>query len=229
MSDFWARRKAAVAAETHAERHAIEARAIAADAQCLDLVDAGPGETLCGSLDETPEAEQALLDSLGLPDPDHCDDSAVIRRILSETLPRQLRRRTLRRLWRLDPVLANLDGLVDYDEDFTDAAMVPDHVGTTYQVGRGLARHVEDLARQAQSASGAEDDGPSGDDIAPTASGDLPAKADLACAEACDGPDTEPPEASVTADADPDPVPRPGLRRIRVTFDTPVQTSGDTA
>jgi hypothetical protein len=34
-------------------------------------------------------------------------------------VPPALRNQALRLLWRLDPALANLDGLNDYDEDFT--------------------------------------------------------------------------------------------------------------
>ncbi|MEO0503716.1 MAG: DUF3306 domain-containing protein, partial [Pseudomonadota bacterium] len=44
----------------------------------------------------------------------------------------------LRRMWRLNPMLANLDGLVDYGEDYTDAAMVIENMQTVYQVGKGM-------------------------------------------------------------------------------------------
>jgi hypothetical protein len=45
-------------------------------------------------------------------------------------------------LWRSDPVLANLDGLIDHGEDYTDAAMVPDTLKTAYQVGKGILRQL---------------------------------------------------------------------------------------
>ena len=42
----------------------------------------------------------------------------------------------LRRLWKVNPVLANVDGLVEYGEDFTDSATVVENLQTTYQVGK---------------------------------------------------------------------------------------------
>jgi hypothetical protein len=53
----------------------------------------------------------------------------------------------MRRLWRLNPVLAVLDGLNDYDGDYTNAATDAPGVKTSYQVGKGLLRHVEALAK----------------------------------------------------------------------------------
>ncbi len=39
-------------------------------------------------------------------------------------VPKALKRMALRKLWRSNPILANIDGLNDYDEDFSDAAAV---------------------------------------------------------------------------------------------------------
>jgi hypothetical protein len=63
-----------------------------------------------------------------------------------------LRNRALRRLWVSNPVLANLDGLVDYADDFTKSSR-SGPLATTYQVGKGLARHIEQLAREADAAA----------------------------------------------------------------------------
>jgi hypothetical protein len=46
----------------------------------------------------------------------------------------------------LNPVLANVDGLVDYGQDFTDNAMVVEGLQTAYQVGKGMLSHLEKLA-----------------------------------------------------------------------------------
>jgi hypothetical protein len=43
-----------------------------------------------------------------------------------------------------------LDGLLDYGEDFTDAALVVENLQTTYKVGKGMMAHVEEMARQAE-------------------------------------------------------------------------------
>ena len=55
---------------------------------------------------------------------------------LKKNVPEALRRRALRKLWVSDPVLANLDGLNDYDDDYTIVtAMTMDD--TSYKIGRG--------------------------------------------------------------------------------------------
>jgi hypothetical protein len=51
-------------------------------------------------------------------------------------------------------VLANLDGLVDHGEDYTDAATVMPDMKTAYQVGKGMMQHVIALAEQAEAAQG---------------------------------------------------------------------------
>ncbi|MFQ5773291.1 MAG: DUF3306 domain-containing protein [Kiloniellaceae bacterium] len=74
-----------------------------------------------------------------LPDVDSLDEASDFTVFLKEGVPEAIRRKALRRLWRLNPVLANLDGLNDYDEDFTDAATVIEGLKTLYKVGRGIA------------------------------------------------------------------------------------------
>ena len=126
MSDFWTRRKAAVQAEERAEQAAhAEAAVKAREAE----------------LAERPDED--LLAEAGLPDPDTVIDSAQVREFLQSSLPDRLKNRALRRLWRMDPVLANVDGLVDYGEDYTDAAMAVANVKTAYRVGSGFAKVVE--------------------------------------------------------------------------------------
>ena len=75
-----------------------------------------------------------------LPDPETLgreDDFSVF---LKEGVPEALRRKALRRLWRLDPVFGHLDGLNDYDLDYTDAATVVANLKTLYQVGKGMVQ-----------------------------------------------------------------------------------------
>lgn len=131
--DFWARRKAKVEAETLAEQAAVEQLALAEQHAVLE---------------EKTDAE--LLEELDLPDPDTLvmgDDFSVF---MSKTVPDRIRRRALRILWRSNPVLANVDMLVDYGEDFTDAAMAVENIQTAYQVGKGMLKHVQEMARQAE-------------------------------------------------------------------------------
>ncbi|WP_299616072.1 DUF3306 domain-containing protein [uncultured Tateyamaria sp.] len=115
--DFWSRRRAGV----EAEAEAVEARV--ADAQDAELA-------------ERPDEE--ILAELNLPEPEALDSPEAVQAFLKEELPQRLKTRALRRLWRLNPMLANLDGLVDYGEDYTDAATVIENMQTVYQVGKGM-------------------------------------------------------------------------------------------
>lgn len=123
--DFWSRRKAAVRAEA-------EALAAAKSAECAPAIETGEART----------DEQVLAD-LGLKDPDLLEPGDDFAAFLRHDLPVHLRQRALRRLWRSNPVLANLDGLVDHGEDYTDKAVVPPVLATAYQVGRGMLAHLQ--------------------------------------------------------------------------------------
>ncbi len=88
--------------------------------------------------DQIPEEE--ILKRLGLPDPDSLTSGDDFKAFLAREVPEYLRQRALRRLWTSNPVLANVDGLVDYGGDFTDAALVPEVLQTAYRVGKGFLR-----------------------------------------------------------------------------------------
>ena len=64
---------------------------------------------------------------------------------MARTVPVRLRNRALRKLWISNPVLANLDELIDYGDDYTNAAAVLENIQTAYQVGRGFVDKVADL------------------------------------------------------------------------------------
>jgi hypothetical protein len=55
---------------------------------------------------------------LDLPDIDTLDKESDFTVFMQAGVPEELKNLALRALWRSDPVLANLDGLNDYDEDF---------------------------------------------------------------------------------------------------------------
>ena len=86
-----------------------------------------------------------------LPDIESLDERSDFAPFMANGVPEILRRRALRKLWRLNPVFANLDGLNDYDEDFTDAAAVLSEIKTVYKVGKGMVREesVETTAEPA--------------------------------------------------------------------------------
>ncbi len=74
-----------------------------------------------------------------LPDIDSLDAESDFTVFMRDGVPDQMRKLALRKLWRSDPVLANLDGLLEYGEDYTDAADVVKNLQTAYQVGKGYA------------------------------------------------------------------------------------------
>ncbi len=87
----------------------------------------------------TPEAEPPLTaeEVAALPDIDELDENSDYTQFLRDGVPDALRRLALRRLWRLNPIIAHRDGLNEYDEDFNDIKLVGDAVKTIYKAGRG--------------------------------------------------------------------------------------------
>lgn len=128
---FWAKRRAAVEAE--------EAAIVAREAERQAALEAKVQEE---------KTDEQILGELGLQDPDLMQMGDDFSAFMQKAVPERLRRRALRKLWLSNPVLANLDGLVDFGEDFTDAATVVPDLKTTYQVGKGLLQHVVALAEQ---------------------------------------------------------------------------------
>jgi hypothetical protein len=132
-SDFWSRRKAKVLEEQQAQAREEELRAAAKHDADLEE-----------------KSDEEVLDELNLPDPDTLEPGDDFKVFMAKAVPDRIRRRALRRLWLSNPALANLDGLLDYGEDFTDSATVVENLQTAYQVGKGMLKHVEELARQAE-------------------------------------------------------------------------------
>ncbi len=73
---------------------------------------------------------------------------------LKKGVPEILKKRAMSVLWRSNPVLANVDGLVDYDDDFGSPDLLMKTFKSAYQAGRGYLEHQE---REAKSNAAAED------------------------------------------------------------------------
>ena len=131
VQSAWSRRKAAVVAEAVAEERAAEDAAIAEQHE---------------SLAEKTEVE--VLEELGLPDPDAMVQGDDFKAFLKKTVPEHLRKRALRTLWRSNPVLACVDGLNDYDDDYLTGSFGQGPISTTYQVGKGMLSHLLEVERQ---------------------------------------------------------------------------------
>ncbi|MEJ6502956.1 MAG: DUF3306 domain-containing protein [Rhodobacter sp.] len=151
---FWSRRRKAVASEELAAKLAIEA-----EAQALEQV--AQEKAISEKTDEE------LLAELELPNPDTLkmgDDFSVF---MQKAVPDRLRRRALRTLWRSNPVLANLDGLVDHGEDYTDAAVTFEGMKSAYVVGKGMLKHVEALISQAEEKAATTQDEVAAENLEP--------------------------------------------------------------
>lgn len=128
----WAQRKQEVRKQ--------EARKEAAREPEPDIAPDAPPEV---DFEQMSEAE--VLEHLGLPDPDDLGLGADFKQFLGQAVPKQIRQRALRRLWTSNPVLANLDGLNDYEQDFTAAATVVENLKTSYVVGEGFVKRVTEV------------------------------------------------------------------------------------
>jgi hypothetical protein len=68
--------------------------------------------------EDAAEAAEPAVQPEQLPDIDSLSYESDFTVFLREGVPQELTRLALRKLWRSDPVLANLDGLNDYDLDY---------------------------------------------------------------------------------------------------------------
>ena len=139
LGSFWARRRAAVQAEAEADlRAAEEARAVERRAELAEKDDA------------------EVLKEMGLPDPASLKAGDDFTGFMARDVPEHLRRQALRTLWRSNPVLACVDGLNEYDDDYRAAMLLQEPIKTAYQVGKGMLKHVEEMERKAQAEAVAE-------------------------------------------------------------------------
>ncbi len=191
MSSFWSRRKEAVEAEARAEEVAlVEAAQVAEEAELAERTD------------------EELLVEAGLPEPEDLTSAEEVQSFLKAALPQRLKTRALRRLWQLNPIFKTLDGLVDYGEDYTDAALVIPDMKTIYKVGQGMVAKLEELGADEEAEADALSD-----EAAPESEEDLALMEEMASIEPAPLPD-------LAADDDmDDPIPASG-RRMRFRFDT---------
>lgn len=135
----WSQRKVDAAAPTETA---------ALDAEDAALPHATDGEATDGpqsgesAADAPPPVTEADLENLTY--------QSDYTKFMGEHVPEAIRRRALHQLWRSDPILANLDGLCDYDDDFTDAALAVKVLKTAHKVGQGYLTDEEVAANRAR-------------------------------------------------------------------------------
>ncbi len=123
----WSRRKRTVRRPRAQEGHADQTAQAPAVAAPEVEPPAGPPSEAAGD----PEVVARL------PDLDSLDDTSDFSVFLKEGVPDVIRRKALRKLWRINPVLAHLDGLDDYDDDYTVAEAFVKGLKTVYEAGKG--------------------------------------------------------------------------------------------
>lgn len=136
----WSRRKSAAReqARAAASEPAQETEPEGADAAPVSAMAAAPAgrdPEPAVDLDALPDIESLTYES----------DYTVF---LRKGVPAELRRQALRKLWRSDPILANLDGLVDYADNYADPSLVRPGIETLYRVGQGVLRAPEEVSVQ---------------------------------------------------------------------------------
>ena len=129
--DMWSRRRDAVKAEEEAYEQAQVAATVAQERAALE---------------EKTDAE--ILAELDLRDPQEMGEGDDFSAFMKAKVPDRLRRRALRKLWLSNPLLASVDELVEYGEDFTDASTVIENLQTAYQVGAGMLKHVREMEKE---------------------------------------------------------------------------------
>jgi len=156
------------------------------------------------------------------------DETSDVSVFMKDGVPAALRRRAMAMLWRSNPVFANVDGLVDYDDDFANPGLVTKALKSAWQVGRGYRTEGDEAVTDSETAGAGE--GPEErlveadtDDAVTGSEAGSPQTAttepDVDKADAVQPPDAEGapthslPEPTETADFEPDPVPRVSLRR----------------
>ncbi len=138
----WARRKAEAKSEPHpvADELPPSAPAVLPEAEGEANLPAAPNEP--DMLRDAPPDEEtraewiSKLEAVDLDTLNYKDDFTVFMR---GWVPQALRNRALKRLWRTSDVFEVLDGLNDYDEDFSDAATIIGEIKTRWKLGRGFA------------------------------------------------------------------------------------------
>ena len=102
-----------------------------------------------GAQTEEPDEEAALSDEellakYGVDDPEVIEDEDKLDNLLQGQFPDRIRQMALRRMWRLNPLFRFADEMVEYGENYTDAATAIEGMQTAYQVGKGYLQQAFD-------------------------------------------------------------------------------------
>jgi len=90
------------------------------------------------------KSDEEVLSILELPEPDTLKLGDTVEKFMDNRVPERIRARALRAFWKTNPLLANIECLDEYCDDYTDAAMVVENLQTIYEVGKGYASQALD-------------------------------------------------------------------------------------
>ena len=132
LIDRFNRRREKVAAEARSDQ-TDEEHLVSKDLDDTDIAD-----------EEDALSDSELLKKYELPDPETVEDEAALDQFFEGDMPERLKRLALRRVWRLNPLFRFADEMVEYGEDYTDAATVVEGMQTAYEVGKGYLAKVKE-------------------------------------------------------------------------------------
>lgn len=207
FSSRWARRKQAVQEEAEREAKAAEAEVVEVaepidiEDVSVELLEESKGDLVASDIDENEllgedgeegeEQEPHPAEGIDIEKLEYESDFTVF---MQDKVPEAVRRMALRKLWRSNPILANIDGLNDYDEDFTDAtAVFINSVGDVISGKRPQFWDDDQLAeKQAEAEKAAQEEADAAEE----------AEIEEASVEEADNTDTEDTDIEDMEDAD---------------------------
>lgn len=136
----WSQRKLSGSQENEATSEAVGAE------EDVEALEAREAELLANR----EEAEAIDLDTI--------DADSDLSLFFKDGVPETLKRQALSRLWRSSPVFANVDGLVDYDDDFADPKLIMKTFTSAYQVGKGYLKEILEETEDAREVASGEGD-----------------------------------------------------------------------
>lgn len=137
-----------------ASRWAARKQAVLAEEDAVEVKDDTP-EIAEEPAPEPEKTEAEILTEFGLTDPDDMQAGDDFSGFMNSAIPARLRNRALRKLWSGNAALANLDGLLDYGDDFTIKSGVAENIATAYKVGKG---YLDTLTEEDEIEEVAEDE-----------------------------------------------------------------------
>ncbi len=119
-----------------------------------------PVETELANVTQNPSPEGMLSEEdFADVDFDSLDKDSDYERFTAANVPALIQRKAFRKLWSSDPVFEVMDGMNDYDEDFTGTGLAGKALKTAYKVGRGYLTDDDEEDEEKKTASAVQKEG----------------------------------------------------------------------